>query len=196
MPLESYALDTLENVKAYLGVDDADRDDKITDLINEVSRKILRETQCEFKPLLAGATRTVEYACGSNAIELTPYQAQTVTAITINPGTDESVLAAGDWQLRPITNPDGVYSAIVLKSYYAGGYFHKVPVTVTGTWGWPEVPADVLGWHKEMVEDRFLANVAYYADADGQIAPPAPVTVPFRIREEMQDYRPTYVGTV
>jgi hypothetical protein len=203
--LAAYALDTLEDVKADLGVTGNGDDDQITRLINRWSQPIIRETGREFAPALPGGdpegtlTRQVEYVIGSQMIWLRPYEAREVTAITINHGaTNELVLSVGDWQLEPITNPDGVWDRIVLavgKEYWGtSGLFSRVPAAVTGRWGWPAVPEHIKGLLRKLIKDDFQKGVAIYADADGGLSGGSPVTVPFEVREELQQWKRPYIG--
>lgn len=204
MALPAYALVTLDQAKARLGVTDDDRDSTLESLIGEVSRTVMQATGREYAPATA-ATRTVSVQDGSSVIDLYPYEARSVTAITLNAGaTDEYAVPAGDWQLAPVTSPDGVYDRIVLASGLSvASKFGEVPVSVVGTWGWASVPADVQGWVLELVEDRWKQDVAFYADADGFIADsPAgggnnsPVTIPFRIRDQMESVKRVRIGSV
>lgn len=203
MPLAAYALVTLEAAKSRLSVVDDDRDEALEGLINEVSRAILQATGREYAPPVT-ATRTVGIKNGSSTIDLYPYEARSVSSVTIAAGTDdEYVVAAGDWQLAPITNPDGIYDRIVLASGISvSSQFGAVPVEVTGAWGWSAVPADVQGWVLEIVEDRWKQDFAFYADANGDfnsnpIEPASgPVTIPFRIRDEIEAAKRIRVGSV
>ncbi len=197
--LAPYALDTLDNVKADLGVTDNARNDQITRLINRWSQPIIRETGREFAPPASSSTRTVEYVVGDRTIWLRPYEVRTVTAITLNPGADnQKILAAGDWMLEPITNPDGVYDRIALgvgKEYYGtSGLFARVPASIVGTWGWAAVPEQIKGLLRKLVKDDFQKGVAIYADADGNLLGGSPVTVPFEVREELTQWKRPYIG--
>jgi hypothetical protein len=120
-------------------------------------------------------------------------------------GTGEYTVAAGDWQLQPITNPDGVYDRIHLANgITSSSKFGRTIVRVTGDWGWSAVPADVRGWTLEMVEDRWKQDFAFYADADGFVeqrvdttgGSGGPVTIPFRIRDEMEAVKRVRIGSV
>lgn len=203
MPLASYALVTLQEAVDRLGITDEDRDALIESFINEVSRLVLRETGREYAPVTGSSTRTCRIKNGSSVVDLYPYEARSVTSVTISPDTDaEYVVPAGDWQLAPVVAPDGVYDRIQLAyGITVSSQFGEVPVAVAGTWGWAEVPADVKGWVLEMVEDRWKQDVAFYADADGliregSVAGANPITIPFRIRDEMESVKRVRIGSV
>jgi hypothetical protein len=135
---------------------------------------------------------------GSRLINLHPYEARTVTAITIDPGGDnELALVSTDWMLDPITNPDGVWGQILLRAgvVVTSSSFDTIPVAVTGTWGWAAVPAEAIGWLHQLVEDRFNEDVAFYADADGSMQSAQPVTVPYQLRQQMDPWRRVYIGS-
>jgi hypothetical protein len=202
MPLAAYALVTLQEAKDRLGVTDDERDDRLVEFINEVSRLVLRETGREYAPTASGA-RTCSLKNGSSVVDLYPYEARTVTSVTISPDTDdEYVVPTTDWQLAPVVSPDGVHDRVQLAfGVTVSSQFGEVPVEVVGTWGWPSVPADVKGWVLEMVEDRWKQDVAYYADADGYVldgasGPSSPITIPFRIRDEMESAKRVRLGSV
>jgi hypothetical protein len=201
MALPAYALVTLDEVKTHLGVSDAERDEILEGLVAEVSRSVLDMTGREFAPATAsGVTRIVGARRGSSLVDLFPYEARAVTAVTVALGeTYEQVLSVGDWQLAPLTSPDGVYQYLELSAPLpVGGKFRTVPVSITGTWGWASVPTDVKGWTLEMVEDRWKADHATYSDAMGNVMPGSsgPVTIPYRIVAEMEAVRRARIGSV
>jgi hypothetical protein len=202
--LDTYALDTLANVKDRLGVTDSDRDTDLESLINRVSREFARESGREFAPASASSNRTVAYRCGADHIILAPYDARTVTAVTIDPsGSYPKVLASGEWQLQPITNPDSVYQMLQLKKgiTVASGSFDSVPATVTGTWGWTAVPKDVQGWFHEVVEALWKRDHAFFADADAQfedagIDNTRGFVLPFHVQVGLEGYQMPRSGVV
>jgi hypothetical protein len=203
MPLAAYALVTLQEAKDRLGVTDEDRDDRLVEFINEVSRLVMQTTGREYAPPAASSARIARIKNGSSVVDLYPYEARSVTSVTIAAGTDdEYVVPTTDWQLAPVVAPDGVYDRIQLaQGVTVSSQFHEVPVTVVGTWGWPAVPNDVKGWVLEMVEDRWKQDVAFYADADGLIREGSsgssdPITIPFRIRDEMEHAKRVRLGSV
>ena len=171
----AYALTDLDDVKSWMDITDDDRDDDLQKLINAHSRWLMVETGREFKPWNATTDRNCRWD-GGNWIDFGRFEAQTVTAIRLNPtGTSPTDIAVGDWQLEPVDAIDGVYEgAMIYGGGYAGGFGfgerRSGVVRVTGTWGWPEVPPDVLQALRRLVETSFRADVAFYADADVDVA--------------------------
>lgn len=206
MPVAAYALVSLAQAREHVGVPAADtsRDAILERLVNEASRLVLRTTNREYAPKVPAAAadpdvaRVVGCRVGSSIIELDPYEARSVSSVTIG----GVLLDASAYTLAPIAARDGVYDRLLLHSRITGSSTggHRVPVTVVGRWGWPEVPPDAQGWVLEMVEDRFGEDVASYADATGDIPDSGgsggPTTIPFRIREAMEFARRTRVGSV
>jgi hypothetical protein len=200
--LATYALDSLDNVKAAIGVADDDRDDQLTLRINQWSQAILRETGREFVPAVPAdddddpVDRTVEYRVGHRQMWLMPYEVRSVTGITFNPGADdEKVLEVGDWQLEPFTNPDGVYDRVTLTlgAVYRNYCFDRVPCTVTARWGWPAVPSEILTHLHDLVGDSFRRKQNVFVDAVGQYDG-SPVSVPYAVREQLCMWKRPYLG--
>lgn len=194
----SVALNSLANVKQALSITGNARDDALTQLIEEVSSYIIETTGCEFAPKTeAPEARTVEYRSGERIIDLWPFQARSVTEVVVEhslPGA--RTLAAGAFTLAPIANRYGVYDFIELDTTcraMPGG--RRVPVRVTGLWGWPTVPPNVLSWLHRIVDQRFRDESAFFADADGTMVE-RPDTIPFAIREEMERMRRVRIGSV
>lgn len=203
MPLAAYALVTLADARTRLGLDAADdRLVQLEQLVNEVSRAIMETTGREYAPpTAAGVARIVGARRGSHLVDLYPYEARAVTAVTLAAGTTyaQTLTVGTDWQLGPITAPNGVYQWLELISPVpAAGSFSMVPITVTGTWGWSSVPEDVRGWALEMIEDRWESDFAAYADANANlnVSSSGPVTIPFRIVADMNDARRVRLGSV
>jgi hypothetical protein len=203
-------LATLDEVKAYLDIpeDDTTRDDVLQGLVDSVSREIVRFTGREIAPMVPASdddddvTRIVSYRAGDSFIDLYPYEARSVSAVTVDfGGSYPWELVTVDYMLEPITSPNGVYDRIMLRNATrrrVDNGFDRMPVAVTGRWGWPEVPAEVKGWVYELVEDRFREDVAAYADIDGNVSagPGGPKTIPFRIRDAMAAIKRPYIGAV
>jgi hypothetical protein len=80
-------------------------------------------------------------------VDLVPYDARTVTQVRLD--TDQSVpttLTTDEYRLLPKSQSgDGVYTYMLLQPYGLTGSLRwpEREVTVTGTWGFLEVPADV-----------------------------------------------------
>lgn len=188
MPIGAHALVTLDEAKDRLPIETSDeaRDELIARLVNEVSRAVLRTTGRDIRPHTAPDaepdTRTVALAPGARTIHLDPHEIRIVESISVN-GVD---VPAGAWQLQPIAAPHGVYDRIRLTGRSWSAYGFDAVVEITGWWGWLDVPEDVKGWVLDLIADRWNSHYARFADAYGQPNDDRPVTIPYRIRDEMQ----------
>lgn len=206
MALADYALVTIVQARDRVGIVAADvRGGELERLVNEASRMVLTFTGREYAPtqppvgsVAADTVRTVAYRQGASYIDLYPFEARSVSAVTIGDG---GLLDSASYTLEPIANRDGVYDRIVLHGWHGSlPRGRRVPVSVAGRWGWPAVPADVQGWVLEIIEDRWRNDSAFFADASGEVSldsgesSSTPRTLPYRIREEMEAVRRTRIG--
>lgn len=198
MALEDFALITLEDAKAYIGVEDDDRDEQIEGLIDAASEWIIDTAQQEFAPAgAAGETRRIEYR-GGGVISVAPYSLRAVTAVVIDP-TDQQVVPEA-WQLRsaPKGRRGGVYNRIALSARYAatGHVAGVTTVDVTGTWGWAEPPKSIERACRRLVEMWFNAEIAFASDGyDGEPVR-VPMGVPLDVKDLVESYRQTRIGAV
>jgi hypothetical protein len=137
------ALCTLEDVRSLMQMRDTDteQDDIIEVLIAWASDEILRYTERELAP--AGSTpqtRRFEIDLDTRLLNLTPYDAQSVSAVVLDPDDDDDELEATDWRLGPLPARDGVYRTLRLLTAQGTG---RVEVDITGVWGFPAVPDPV-----------------------------------------------------
>lgn len=138
-------LTTLEEVRAYLqkGDGDQNQDSMLSSLITSASAAIERHTRREFTPVSSTA-RTFIFDSGSQ-LSLAPYDLRAATSVVV--GTEANgpsrTIASTGYSLRPRPARDGLYRWIVFTG--ERGY-PDCQVTVTGTWGFAEVPADVKHW--------------------------------------------------
>lgn len=202
MALSESALVTLQDARERIGfaADDTDRDTKLEQVIDEVSRMVQRTLGRQIRPLTASDpepadTITVAYVRGAKMIDLLPYQAWDVDSVTIA-GT---AVDADDFQLAPIDPALGVHDRIRLAAgVWPTSSFREVEAVIVGRFGWPTIPEDVTGWVLDLVQQRWRANHAAYADAEGIVEPmdSAPLTIPYRIRDEMERIRAVRLGSV
>lgn len=176
MALETFALVTVAEAKAFMDVTDSDRDTKIEGLVNTHSRWLMTETGCEFKPWKAATTRRFAWDGGSY-LDFGRYQAQSVSAVTLNPTGDfPRIMETTEWQLEPVDSVEGVYDALFVNGQYGVGTSFGFPgrgsgiVEVVGVWGYPSVPSDVKQACLRLVDNSFKSEVAFYADADMDVA--------------------------
>jgi hypothetical protein len=174
--LATYALTTVERVKEQgsgISSTDPSQDEAIRFLINDASTQMMNECEREFKSTLVGSqarTFQINYGCygyGGGYIEFRPFDAQTVTAVVVEtqPTGGNITLDATklQYQALPVGQPDDVYTGVAIYSpggsygsAYAAGIQHTA--SVTGTWGWPSVPADVESMCVETVKEWLLTG--------------------------------------
>ena len=144
-------LTSVEKVRQFLQKPAADtnQDTLIADLITRASRVLQRRFGREWATTLSPnpGTRSFTYR-GGGVVSLGPYEVRAVTGVSYDAqGDSPTTLSSGDWFLRPVESQDGVYSSLYLPDYIRdntmGGAFPDRVVSVTGTWGWASVPADV-----------------------------------------------------
>jgi hypothetical protein len=142
---------TLAEARAFLELPAADtaRDNLITTTIAAVSKAIQQYTQRELYPV-GTATRIFKLPMGQYTLALTPFDLRSVTSLTFHADETALVLTAADYQSHPITNHDGMYSAVQFSNQVAelwnsdsARYFGYSRVTIVGTWGPAAIPVDV-----------------------------------------------------
>lgn len=174
------------------------QDDILESLITTASRMIENYTQREF--ITAGSTpstRSFRYD-GRGILNLAPYDARTVTSVTIDTDiTDgETDLTSDEWRLWPIPAKDGVYSHLHIIGYGARGkadYPTWRKVDVTGTWGWASVP-DVVERAAIMLTLELLSRTSSWHNDDGFSAPQGATAMPLHIRMMLAPYKRYSVG--
>jgi hypothetical protein len=142
---------TVQDVRTRLQKPTSDvlQDPIIGDFITAVSKVITNYCNRQFTD---GGTTSHVYSVRLNGyrrgyVDLVPYDARTVTQVRMD--TDQSVpttLTADEYRLMPKSQGgDGVYTYMLLQPFNLTGSMRwpEREVTVTGTWGFSEVPADV-----------------------------------------------------
>jgi len=193
--LAAYALTTVERVKEQgSGIRDTDpsQDAQIAFLINAASQQMMQYANREFKSILVGSQprtfRLQRKNDGVSAfIDFGQWDAQTVTSVTAEtqPTGGNNVLDATilQYQAVPVEQWEGVYTGVVVYSPtgswgvpYAAGIQHTA--SVTGTWGYPSVPADVEDLCVEQVKEWLLTGyqvtspLGIPGESDQQVAGP------------------------
>lgn len=148
MPASAIDLCTVAQVRAYMQHDatvGTDNDDLTQELITRASASIMDYTGREFATTASGSTsRSFLYYNGPDRVlNLTPYDARTVTQVELDADVDDSTILtdSAEWRLLPIPSKYGAYHALYLPNH-SGTATGRV-VTVTGTWGWPTIPSDI-----------------------------------------------------
>jgi hypothetical protein len=174
--LAANALTTVERVKEQgSGIRDTDatQDAAVAFLVNAASAQMMQYAEREFKSTLVGSqSRTFRLRYRSSGdvsafIDFGQWDAQTVTAVTVETqatGANTALNAAIlQYQPVPVEQWEGVYTGI---NIYAPASSWGVPYTagiqhtasVTGTWGYPSVPADVEDLCVEQVKEWLLTG--------------------------------------
>ena len=208
MPAAAWDLCTLANVREApeLPASDTTRDNLIQSLISDLSRAIMREYDREFAPATASATRRFQVPAGSLYLDLAPYDLRTVSSLTINPeASPGSVLTATtDYQLMPVTSPQGPYQGIRFSnrltslhvSQTAQDYGYTL-VDIAGAWGFSAVPDDVKRACVIAVQSGLRRDLTELAiagiDEPQSISPEGPAThaIPAASRRLLAPYRRT-----
>lgn len=161
----SLVLMTLEDLKIALNIpaSETDDDDAYTSALINASRAIINYTERDFGSDSVTETRNYQYdGCGVLDID----DATAVAAVVLSyPNSPDLTLDATQWYAQPqITARNPVFTYLVLQDYGRGsspemgfrqnidvlyregrwGSFAPPIVKVTGTYGWPVVPDDVL----------------------------------------------------
>lgn len=142
---------TLADVKTALEITDTSRDSLISALITQASDAILSDTDREFAPVTASATR--RFRIDSFTVNLSPYDLRTAATVTLHPESTapQTLTAASDYQLLPIGSPSGTFTSLVLANTLAqigssdtAFKYGYALLDVNGAWGFSAVPTDVI----------------------------------------------------
>lgn len=141
----SFALCDVDDVRGFLQKQTADTNqDQVVDGLIDAASRHIQNRYGKFAPQEDAAEKDFTFT-GGNRLDLFPYFARDVTDVSFDSySSTPSVLTASDyeWQLRPQNPLDGVYRWLRLPYSRLNGLL-EVNVTVTGDWGFEEVPADV-----------------------------------------------------
>lgn len=145
---------TLAEIREHIGDPDGSNDLKLENVVTSVSRWI--DTHCErhFWQTSAGTVRVFD-TCDDRLLRLGPYNdIVTLTALKTDDDKDgvfETTWAAGDYQLLPLnpaaapeTWPYRRVRAVASRVFpWVTGTGREGLIQITGTWGWPAIPATV-----------------------------------------------------
>lgn len=152
----------LSEYKAAVNLAGSSDDGKISAAISYASDFIGREYEREFiAPTPATATRRFRVDEGAGFIDLTPYDLRSLTSVMLHPESSAPVaLGSSSYQLAYPAND--LYGGIELSRLLVVVSEHQISfgyalADVTGTWGFPSVPASVKRGCIEFV--RALVNV-------------------------------------
>jgi ribosomal protein S6E (S10) len=161
--LAAYALITEDEYKEQgSGIDASDptQDDAIRWCINSASERIMEYGGREWKDLGLGSARTFQITpggCYFDEVSFGANDAQTISSVVIDTqlGATGLTLTTTQYQPVPVQKWHGVFTGIHILSG-AVGYIPlgaRRQATVTGTWGWVSVPADIKHACSETVHE-------------------------------------------
>jgi len=207
--LATYALVTENEYKEQgSGIDASDptQDETIRFCINSASERIMEYASREFKDLTGynglGATRKFQIVsnagCYFDDVSFGPYDAQSISAVVIDTqlGQTGLTLTTTQYQPVPVQKWDGVYTGLHVLTgatgYVATG--SRREATVTGTWGWPSVPARIKHACVETVKD-WLAGEYQVPGGDVPAAMMATqLQLPGRVRAMLDEVSPVLIA--
>lgn len=163
--LAADALTTVEDVVAFIGLEADDVTDRVEDvltrLVNSASGYVRDETAREFVTTATNpATRRFDYD-GSRILRIEPFDLRVGSAITVTIDPDDAaiVLESDEFRAKPTNAPHGVYDRIMLLNEYAVTALGGI-VAVTGTWGFPAVPDEIVDAVHRIVDSVFDRDLA------------------------------------
>ncbi|MGH3429788.1 MAG: hypothetical protein ACRD3Q_12440 [Terriglobales bacterium] len=145
------ALCTVTDVHVAMEIPQTDTtlDPIITEYINEASAAIIKATRREFAPVTTSSARTFRVS-NRGRIDFTAFgmDLQSATQVMLHPEEAMYVVGATDYELRPLNNPEGVYSSLTISPWIPLVSLRQLKFghawcEITGTWGWPSVPEPV-----------------------------------------------------
>lgn len=171
---------------------DTDLDQLAALYITEASSVIGRYCDREFAPVSTGVTRRffLEPWDLGYRVEFAPYDCQSVSSVVLNPEQSAPLTLVGsgatpDYVLEPLTPKYSVYSRLHVTPFLPifssfALRFGYPQVDVTGTWGFPSVPAEariaciqtVRSWLDRSVNATAVTDLAdtprgYFPQSDG-----------------------------
>jgi hypothetical protein len=194
-------LTTVAAVRAFLQIPGSDDEQNaiIAALIKRATRLIAVWTSREFAPA-DGATRS--FLCGRGGmIDLAPFDLRVATDIVFDTDTNGTAtpLTTGDYRLGPVTSRDGTYQWVRLDRrwwQHRRRHHDEVVVSITGDWGFAQVPADI--------EDACIKTVGVWLKRDvstfsrtfnlDESRTERPDALPASVVAILQPYRPVLVG--
>jgi len=151
---------------------DKSQDTMIEWLIPRASKSVSLYCEREFAPASSNLTRTFEYYWENKMCSLAPYDLRSLTKIVMD--TDRSPtpgieLSTQEYRLWPQPPRDGTYTSIRLFPF--GVVLGRVmwptrQFQITGSWGFPSIPADVVHATALTVVHWLTVNTAAFRRPD------------------------------
>lgn len=196
-PVISTDLTTVEAVKKLLQDSDSIEDEVLQVMITAASDDIRKFTEREF---IAVDNEIRTHLCKGNIIDLAHNDVRVVRSVTLytdDPDEDQRLaLDAGDYKLRPIPSPDGVYQWLRLSESVEPRE-REFEVEIDGDWGFKEIPANIAYWCGITVviwarKDISAFSTTYNVD-EGRTE--RPENLPSAVRWALRGYKHTYATT-
>jgi hypothetical protein len=180
---------------------DTTRDQLIEEYLVVATDAIQTAYERQFVPQVT-TTKTFEAERTTNIMRFAPFDLLSATTVTLDPESTQTVLTAGtDYVLRPLNQP--VFTYMQLGAYLVYGWsdysnrFGGPKISITGTWGWPAVPAavkqacalTVASWLRRDYGNFDISSMGV-AMGGREIAPDAPLnfSIPPAARRLLQPY--------
>jgi hypothetical protein len=164
--MAAFDLTTLANVRAFIQKRDGQvaQDAEINTLITAASRALLDEFEREWAPVTANAARQfaveLDPVTFVSRLPLAPYDLRTVVSIV----ADGKVLTEGDdYELGPLPADHAVFTWVEFYGLVSTRRSGRVPVTITGAWGFAAIPEDVVHWCNVTVATWLRRDVAAFS---------------------------------
>lgn len=145
---------SLEAMRAFLKKRDSETEDDpiISSLITAASAEIARH--CERQFVAEGsATHIFEFQTERIPyfLSLAPFEIQSIDSVVLDVDTESpTTLEAEEFRAWPTTKPDGTYLGLRISTFTVPPvpilWGPRRTVAITGTYGLPEIPADVAYW--------------------------------------------------
>ena len=157
----------------------------------------------EFATPVSGVARKFSYRGGSKLL-LTPYSLRSIDSVVFDTdGTNpaNTTLTEDDYRLHPRTPKDGVYSMIEFRGFSpvartsAVDYRPDREVTITGDWGYEEVPAEIAQACVMAVVFRLRNDSDYRAQGGAEeVGRYGSIQFPTLVRQILEPYKVWGVG--
>lgn len=194
-------LTSLESVRRFLNMTDetqTDADDLLGVLITQASKAIHTHTAREFSSVETGSATRVFAYYGGGRLFMTPFDLRAATEVQIDTDSDNptTLVEGTDYVLFPRSARNGVYEFLELRSCEPGakssGDVVKPwrEVMVTGTWGFEEVPSDVVAACHMLVAFWFRQHTTTPGvSLEGEGDRYGPVSMPSAVLQILAPYR-------
>jgi hypothetical protein len=163
---------TLADVRAIMQTADSDtsQDSLITLFIAGASVAVMEWCERLFAPV-EKATRIFEWPRDQELVSFAPYDLQALEGEPIADSDNPTpyVLTTAEYRLYPAAKRHGVYMGIRVRPFgaaYDSNVWRNRQLKVTGLWGFPVIPQDVVEATALTVASRLRNNAAAFRQPD------------------------------